>query len=76
MQLNNWLIKCNHTPETLDRIMMHFRKRGLLVNEINYKALNAQQAECVVLFDEDKENASRIYNNIMRTVDVHTIEIK
>ena len=75
MQLNKWTIKCNHTPETIDRIMMHFRKRGLTVNELNYKALENKLSDCEIVFEEDALNAGRIYKNLIRTVDVNEILI-
>ncbi|MEY3416689.1 MAG: hypothetical protein RL711_327 [Bacteroidota bacterium] len=75
MQQNNWLIKCSHTPESLDRIMMSFRKRGLTVESVFYQRVDDNNATCKVVFDEDETQAKRIYNNLIRLVDVHEISI-
>jgi acetolactate synthase regulatory subunit len=74
MQKNYWRIKCNHTPEVLDRIMMHFRKRGMTVESVNYKNDGNAKASCLVEFLELKDNADKIYLNLMRTVDIESIE--
>ncbi len=75
MQKNFWLIKCNHTPETIDRIMMQFRKRGLTVNSFEYKKVDLTTATCKVEFDEVAEQADKIYKNMLRSVDINTIEM-
>ena len=75
MQKNYWRIKCNHTPETIDRIMLAFRKRGLCVDALQYKKISDSLAECEVEFQEEAENANRIYKNIIRLVDITEIEI-
>lgn len=75
MQKNYWRIKCNHTPETVDKIMLSFRKRGLMVDELHYKKLSEEEATCEVEFMEEAENAGRIYKNIIRLVDIVEIEV-
>jgi acetolactate synthase regulatory subunit len=75
MQKNYWRIKCNHTPETVDRIMLSFRKRGQMVDSIHYKKISEDIATCEVEFEEEVENARRIYNNMIRLVDILEIEI-
>ncbi len=75
MQKNYWRIKCNHTPETIDKIMLSFRKRGLMVDELHYKKLSEELASCEVEFQEEPENANRIYKNIVRLVDILEIEV-
>jgi acetolactate synthase regulatory subunit len=75
MQRNCWRIKCNHTPETLDRILAPFRKRGMAVESVNYKRDSDFLATCLIEFEEDKENSGRILKNLMRTYDVQDIEI-
>ena len=74
MQKNCWRIKCNHTPESLDRIIMPFRKRGMTVEAVSYKNEGGEKATCVVEFMEDPIKAELIYKNLMRTVDVVGIE--
>jgi len=75
MQQNNWLIKCSHTPESLDRVMMVFRKRGLTVESVFYQKVDNDNASCKVVFEEDEVNANRIYKNLIRLVDINEIEI-
>jgi acetolactate synthase II small subunit len=33
---NNWQIECHHSPETIDRILLPIRKRGLSVISLSY----------------------------------------
>ncbi|MBY0426317.1 MAG: hypothetical protein K2Q22_11820 [Cytophagales bacterium] len=75
MQTNCWHIKCNHTPETIDRIMMAFRKRGMTVNTFKYQKESDSLASCFVEFDLDQENATRVYNNMIRVVDILEVEV-
>ena len=75
MQKNYWLIKCNHCPETLDRILSPFRKRGMSLESVTYKRESDFVAICALEFDEDKENSERIYKNLLRIVDVNSVEI-
>ncbi|HTF80230.1 MAG TPA: hypothetical protein VL947_00840 [Cytophagales bacterium] len=75
MQKNYWLIKCNHTPETIDRIMMQFRKRGLMLNCLEYRKIDFTSATCKIEFDEEADQADKIYKNMLRSVDINTIEI-
>ena len=75
MQKNCWLIKCNHTPETLDRIIAPFRKRGMALESMIYKRESDFLATCAIEFDEDQENSERIHKNLFRIVDIQTIEI-
>lgn len=75
MQKNYWLIKCNHTPETIDRIMMQFRKRGLTINSLEYKKVDFTSATCTIEFEEVADQADKIYKNMLRSVDINGIEI-
>lgn len=75
MQRNYWRIKCNHTPETIDRILLSFRKRGLTVDSLHYKKISDSLAECEVEFQEEAENAGRIYKNMIRLVDILEIGV-
>ena len=74
MQKNYWLIKCNHTPETVDKIMLSFRKRGMTVDMLHYKKVSEELAECEVEFEDSAENAERIRKNILRLVDINEVE--
>ena len=74
MQQHNWLIKCSHTPESLDRIMMAFRKRGLTVESVFYQKVDEKNASCKLVFMEDDIQAGRIYKNLIRLVDIYEIE--
>lgn len=75
MQKNYWLIKCNHTPETIDRIMMQFRKRGLTINSMEYHKIDIATATCKIEFDEEADQADKIYKNMIRSVDINGIDI-
>ncbi|HYG41194.1 MAG TPA: hypothetical protein VD908_21375 [Cytophagales bacterium] len=59
----------------MDRIMVPFRKRGMALESVEYKRQSDFIAFCLVEFDEEPENASRILKNLQRTVDVQDIEI-
>jgi len=70
MQKNLWHIKCKHTPEIIDRILMHFRKRGMLIESFNYTKKSESLAQCEIEFNDEPENAKKIYNNLLRTIDI------
>ena len=69
MQKNYWLIKCNHTPETVDKIMLSFRKRGMMVDMLHYRKITEDTAEC----EDTPESAERIRKNILRLVDINEV---
>ena len=75
MQKNYWLINCSHTPESIDRIMMPFRKRGMLIESLTYEKVDERTAACKVKFEEDEVNTNRIYKNLIRLVDINSIEV-
>jgi len=75
MQKNYWRLKCSHTPETIDKIVMSFRKRGLMVDSLNYKKVGDGLAVCDIEFEEEPENAERIRNNALRLEDILEIEV-
>lgn len=75
MQRNYWRIKCSHTPETIDKIMLSFRKRGLMLEELHYKKTSANTAICELEFEEEFENAERIRKNTLRLEDILEIEV-
>jgi hypothetical protein len=55
--------------------MMAFRKRGMTVNTFRYQKESETTASSFVEFDLDEENATRVYNNLIRIVDILEIEI-
>lgn len=75
MQKNYWRLKCLHTPETIDKIVMSFRKRGLMVDSFNYKKLADGFSVCELEFEEEPESAERIRNNALRLEDILEIEV-
>ena len=76
MQKNWWLIKCKNTPETIDRIVMPFRKRGMKLSELKYASESEDFSQCEVVFMEESSKAKSIYNNLIRLVDIEAIDIK
>ena len=73
MQVNFWQIKCNHRAESLDRIVSPFRKRGLLLNSLEYKA-SGDMAVCNIEFELDDAGCQKLHSNLMRIFDVAEIE--
>lgn len=70
---NFWKIRCNHTPEVIDRILMPIRKRGLSVDRMTYER-DGEFGNCVLEVDIDEADASRIYKNLMRITDILEVE--
>lgn len=70
---NTWRIKCNHTPEVIDRILMPIRKRGLSIDKMNYERENAY-GYCQLEFEVEEDDAIRIYKNMMRITDILDVE--
>ena len=73
MKNNNWKIRCNHTPEIIDRILMPVRKRGLSIDKLNYER-EGEFGNCVIEFAMPEEDATRIYKNLMRITDILDVE--
>jgi acetolactate synthase II small subunit len=73
MARNTWRIKCNHTPEVIDRILMPIRKRGLSIEKMSYEKENTF-GYCKLEFDVNEEDAVRIYKNMMRITDILEVE--
>ncbi|MDX2190198.1 MAG: hypothetical protein SFY32_10060 [Bacteroidota bacterium] len=72
--LNKWELLCWHTPETIDRIMLNIRKRGMMLESLDYKKIDAERAICVITFEDTWTSANRIFSNMQRIEDL--IEIK
>lgn len=70
---NYWKIRCNHTPEIIDRILMPIRKRGLSVETMSYKK-DGEQGYCEIEIQIEEDDATRIYKNLMRITDILEVE--
>lgn len=73
MKQNCWKIRCNHTPEVIDRIVMPIRKRGLSIDKMTYEK-DGEFGDCVLEFAMDESDATRIYKNLMRITDILAVE--
>ncbi|HSZ24746.1 MAG TPA: hypothetical protein VK766_03460 [Cytophagaceae bacterium] len=72
-QLNRWQIDCTHTPETIDRILLPIRKRGLSVNSLSYEKKDATNAVCVIEFEIENSEIERVYKNMIRIYDIQVV---
>ncbi len=70
---NYWKIRCNHTPEIIDRIIMPIRKRGLSIDAMTYKR-DGEQGFCELELEIEEDDATRIYKNLMRITDILEVE--
>jgi acetolactate synthase II small subunit len=70
LQKNNWKIECSHTPETIDRILLPIRKRGISVNSLNYQQKDQSTATCTIEFEVDASDVDRVYKNMLRIQDI------
>lgn len=73
MNIFNWKIDCYHTPETIDRIMLPIRKRGIRVNKLEYKQINQECAECLIEFEIEASELEGVYKNMIRIQDVKEV---
>jgi acetolactate synthase regulatory subunit len=71
---SRWIIECKPSPETIDRIMLPIRKRGISVLNMSYSQKNIDLAICEVEFELDSEETERIKKNFMRLQDVITVK--
>ncbi|TAG54672.1 MAG: hypothetical protein EAZ27_08550 [Cytophagales bacterium] len=72
--MNTWKIECMHTPETIDKIVMNFRKRGMILDSLNYRKLNELKSECIITFEDTVLSSNRIYSNMLRIYDIVSVE--
>ena len=72
--LNKWEMVCWHTPETIDRIMINIRKRGMMLESLNYAKIDSERAVCTITFEDTPQSSDRIFSNMQRIQDI--IEIK
>ena len=70
---NTWYIRCNHTPEVIDRILMPIRKRGLSISKMSYEQEDVF-GNCTLEFIVEENDAIRIYKNLMRITDILEVE--
>lgn len=67
---NSWTIECNHTPETIDRILLPIRKRGIRVISLHYQQKDENSATCKIEFEVDASDVERVYKNMLRIHDI------
>ncbi len=72
-QTNRWQIDCTHTPETIDRILLPIRKRGLSVNSLNYQKKDNDNAVCTIEFEIEAAEIERVYKNMIRIYDIQNV---
>jgi len=72
-QMNRWQIDCTHTPETIDRILLPIRKRGLCVQSLSYQKKDEQNAVCTIEFEVDESDIERVYKNMIRLYDIKEV---
>ncbi len=70
---NNWQIECQHSPETIDRILLPIRKRGLSVISLNYKQTDGLNATCTIEFETEATDVDRVYLNMLRIQDIKAV---
>lgn len=70
---NNWQIECNHSPETIDRILLPIRKRGLSVISLSYKQAEDMNATCTIEFETEENDVERVYKNMLRIQDIKSV---
>lgn len=68
--LYKWEISCMHTPETIDKIVMNIRKRGMSFESFTYKKLDTFKSTCTIEFEDTPASAERIFSNMHRLEDV------
>ncbi len=71
--LNNWQIECLHSPETIDRILLPIRKRGLSVISLSYKQAGDLDATCIIEFETEENDVERVYKNMLRIQDIKSV---
>jgi acetolactate synthase regulatory subunit len=67
-------IECHHSPETIDRIMLPIRKRGLSVSRFLYEQTHDTAAVCNLSFEIEETDIVRVYKNLIRQTDVIKVE--
>ena len=67
-------VECNHSPETIDRVILPIRKRGLSVSKLVYEQLSDTASVCNLTFEIEESDIVRVYNNLIRQTDVLKVE--
>jgi acetolactate synthase regulatory subunit len=67
-------VECNHSPETIDRVVLPVRKRGLSVTHLEYKQLTDTTSVCNLSFEIEESDIVRVCNNLIRQTDVLKVE--
>ena len=67
-------IECNHTAETIDRVMLPIRKRGLKASRFLYEQTGDSTATCTLTFEIEEADIERIYRNLIRQSDINTVQ--
>ena len=67
-------IECNHTAETIDRIMLPIRKRGLKASSFSYEQSDESNATCTLSFEIEEADIERVYRNLIRQTDINTVQ--
>lgn len=70
---NRWQIECDHTPETIDRILLPIRKRGISVVSLNYQREENNLATCIIEVEVEPAEVERIYKNLIRIQDIRKV---
>ena len=70
---NRWQIECDHTPETIDRILLPIRKRGISVVSFNYQRRDDKNATCIIEVEVEPSEVERIYKNMLRIQDIQQV---
>lgn len=68
-----WQIECNHTAETIDRIILPIRKRGIAVSSFQYTQKDASHATCLIEFEIEASAVERVYKNMIRIQDINEV---
>lgn len=68
-----WRVECSHSPETIDRILLPIRKRGLCVMSLNYQQQDSKNAICIIEFEIEPADGDRIYKNMQRIHDIQNV---
>lgn len=66
-------IECNHTAETIDRILLPIRKRGLKASSFHYDQSDENHATCTVSFEIEETDIERVYRNLIRQTDINKV---
>lgn len=72
-EISRWQIDCDHTPETIDRILLPIRKRGLSVQSFTYHKKDEHTAVCTIEVELESSDIERVYKNMLRIYDIQKV---